>query len=185
MSYNASMTLVDIDNTAEPLQLDNFYVIPENEYPYCLFGFQLKNSYDQERIKIKSKYKVKDVIHLLPTSEASPVCFRGIKLQVNAQLLPLIKQLQSLNTSLKSDINVDEYKKLLIKFNLTCNDSYAYLRKGVYPIDGSCINKVSNENWSLEKLYNDAFDNSIPFFQSFSCFTIYIFCNESIYPRFD
>ena len=179
------MTLVDVNSTADPLQLDNFYVIPKTDYPYCLFGFQLKNSYDQERIKIKSKYKVKDVIHLLPTSEMSPMCFRGIKLQLNKKLDSLIRHLQTYNISLKANISVDEYKKLLSKYNLTCNDSYAYLRKGVYPVDGSCIESITDLKWSIEELYEDAFDNSVPFFQSFSCFTIFILCNESIFPRLE
>jgi len=46
------MTLVDIDHVEQPLELDKFKLIPLTDYPYCVIGFQLKNLYDQERIKI-------------------------------------------------------------------------------------------------------------------------------------
>ena len=175
------MTLIDVDHTTEPLDLDKVDVLKSGEYPYCILGFQLKNSYDQERIKLKTKYKSRDIIHLLPTASIEPVCFRGLKLEIKADLTQFLTQLRELNTSLKDSVSVNAYKHLLNEYGLTCNECYAYLRKGVYPVDGSCLGRISTCKWSLEELYNDAFDNKIPFFQSFSSFTIFILCNETVY----
>lgn len=176
------MTLIDVDNATEPLVLEKFNIIQPSEYPYCLLGFQLKNSYDQERLLVKSKYKIKDVIHLLPTAITTPACFRGMKLNIKPEFSVLINQIGKFNTSLKSeDSFLLDYKSLLNKYNLTCNDCWGYLKKGVYPIDGNCLNTLSDTKWTLEMLYNDAFVSNVPFFQSFSSFTIFILCNNTIF----
>lgn len=181
--YHTGMTLIDVNNTQEPLRLDNFTVIPEDKYPYSIIGFQLKNLYDQQRIKVKSKYKTKDVIHVLPTANLEAVFFRGIKIHIREKYHTLINQLKSFNTVLKTEnVDVAVYKNLLKEYGLTCNDSYAFLKRGVYPIDGCCLSDISNIDITLESLYENAFDTkSIPVFQSFSCFTIFILCNETIY----
>jgi hypothetical protein len=57
------------------------------------------------------------------------------------------------------------------------------LRKGLYPIDGKCLADISNIDITLESLYENAFDTkNVPAFQSFSSFTIFILCNESLFP---
>lgn len=178
------MTLVDVDHTQEPLRLERFSVISEEKYPYSIIGFQLKNLYDQQRIKIKSKYNTKDIIHILPTANVEAAFFRGIKIFIRENYLTLINQLKTLNTILSDTINVEEYKKLLKEYDLTCNDCYASLRKGIYPVDGHCLAKISNIDITLESLYENAFDTkSIPAFQSFSTFTIFILCNDTIFSK--
>jgi hypothetical protein len=176
------MTMVDIDSIQEPLNLDKFRLLSDDKYPYSIIGFQLKNSYDQQGIKVKSKYNTKDIIHLLPTAKMSPTFFRGIKIHIREKYFPLIEQFKKLNTILNDSINVDVYKNLLEEYGLTCNECYAFLRKGVYPVDGSCLSKISNIDITLESLYENAFDTkNVPAFQSFSSFTIFILCNESLF----
>lgn len=178
------MTLIDVDNIVEPLNLDKFAIIPENKYPYSIIGFQLKNLYDQQRIKVKSKYNTKDVIHVLPTANLETAFFRGIKIHIREKYFPLITRLKSLNTILSDTINVDTYRALLGEFGLTCDECYAFLKKGIYPVDGRCLSDISNIDITLESLYENAFDTkSVPAFQSFSSFTIFILCNDSIFPR--
>jgi hypothetical protein len=177
------MTLVDIDSTQEPLTLDNFNIISNNKYPYSIIGFQLKNLYDQQRIKVKSKYNTKDVIHILPTANIEAAFFRGIKIQIHEKYQPLLSQLGKFNTTLSSNIiDVEVYRNLLQEYDLTCNECYAFLKRGIYPIDGSCLSKISNIDITLESLYENAFNTkSVPIYQSFSSFTIFILCNETIY----
>jgi hypothetical protein len=176
------MTLVDVDSIQEPLTLDNFTVISKSKYPYSIIGFQLKNLYDQQRIRIKSKYNTKDIIHILPTVNLEATFFRGIKIYIREKYHPLLKQLSKLNLILNNEINTTIYKNLLNEYNLTCNECYAFLKKGVYPIDGQCLSKISNIDITLESLYENAFNTkSVPVFQSFSSFTIFILCNETVY----
>lgn len=179
------MALVDINNTQEPIELDKFTVISENKYPYSIIGFQLKSLYDQQRIKIKSKYNTKDIIHILPTVNLEAAFFRGIKIHIREKYIPLISQLRKTNTILTTDIiDVSSYKNMLKEYDLSCDECYAFLRKSVYPIDGHCLSKISNIDITLESLYENAFDTKhVPAYQSFSSFTIFILCNETIYSN--
>jgi len=176
------MTLIDVENTTEPLELEKFTLLAKDEYPCCIIGFQLKNSYDQERIQIKAKYQANDVLHFLPTAKITPVCFRGIKLKLKARFKGLVSSLSKLNTSLNEDINLDKYKKIISDYNLTCEECYLYLRRGVYPIDGKCLSQISEYKHTLEELYTDAFNmKDVPLFQAYSSFTIFILCDETIF----
>jgi hypothetical protein len=178
------MTLIDVDSIQEPLQIDNFTVIPENKYPYSIIGFQLKNLYDQQRIRIKSKYNTKDIIHILPTANLEAAFFRGIKIHIREKYFPLIEQLKKLNVTLTEAIDISVYKNLLEEYHLSCNDSYAFLKKGIYPIDGHCLSKISNIDITLESLYENAFNTKkVPAFQSFCYFTIFILCNNTIFTN--
>jgi hypothetical protein len=180
--YNARMTLIDVELAQEPLTIDKFKSVPVDEYPYCLIGFQLKSSYDQERISIKSKYGAKDLVHFLPKSVPVPTFFRGIKLKLKPKYASLLTQLNNYNTSFSDFVKTDVYMSLLSKYNLTCNECYAHLRKGVYPIDGSHLTDLAETDLTLDALYDDAFDTKkIPAFQSFCSFTIFILCNETIF----
>jgi len=182
--YNAYMTFVDIDNIAEPLLLKKFDLLSDNNYPYCLIGFELKNFYDQERLKLKAKYKAKDVVHTLPTATDSYSFFRGIKLELKPKYNLLIRSLQHLNTHFGNvEVDLEKYKQILDDNDLSCDECYGYLRKGVYPIDGKCLSIISNYKHSLEHLYEDAFDLKIPVYQSFSSFTIFILCNDTIFSK--
>ena len=178
------MTLVDAETTTEPLALEQFSFIDKDSYPYSLIGFLLKNSYDQERIKVKAKYKACDVIHVLPTSSATVTCFRGVKLKHKQRFNSLITALNKYNTSLNTKVPIEEYKKLLSEYGLTCDECYLYLKKGIYPIDGKWLQDFSDYKYTIEELYADAFNvKDIPYFQSFSSFTIFILCNDTIYLR--
>lgn len=176
------MTLINIDSAEEALKLDSFKFIPAEKYPYSIIGFQLKNFYDQQRIKLKSKYRTKDIIHPLPTSDLAVACFRGIKILIREKYQPFIEQLKKFNTVLSDRIDVTVYENLLNEYGLTCSDCYSFLKKGVYPVDGKCLSEISNIDITLESLYEDAFNTkNVPAYQSFSSFTIFILCNETIY----
>jgi hypothetical protein len=178
------MTLVDVDITSEPLAIENFKSIAKNDYPFCIVGFQLKNAYDQERIRVKAKYNAEDILHFLPTPNSQPVGFRGLKLDYKPEFKSLIDTLNQFNTCLNDEINLEKYRKLLSKYDLSCDECYLYLRKGIYPVDGKCISRLSTYKYSIEDLYKDAFDVSeVPLFQVISSFTIFILCNESIFPK--
>jgi hypothetical protein len=177
------MTMVDVNSIQDPLDLDKFRLLSDDKYPYSIIGFQLKNSYDQQRIKVKSKYNTKDIIHLLPKAKVTPTFFRGIKIHIREKYLPLIEQFKKLNVIFNESISIDTYKNLLGEYGLSCNECYAFLKKGIYPIDGSCLANISNIDITLESLYENAFDTkTVPAFQSFSSFTIFILCNESLFP---
>ena len=178
------MTLIDVDLEQEPLDIKNFLKISLSDYPYCLIGFQLKSLYDQKRISLKLKYKAQDYIHILPEAKLTPSFFRGIRLSLKPSFLPLVERLRQLNTSLTNSVKELTYKNILSEYNLSCDDCYAFLRKGVYPVDGKHLQLIADTDLTLDELYEDAFNTKqVPVFQSYSSFTIFLLCNETVFKR--
>lgn len=175
------MNLVNIDLVSEPLQEGDYNFIADTNYPVCLLGFQLKNSYDQTRLQMKSEYGIKDYLHLLPNAEASPTVFRGLMFKSKTIFTTLFNQLENSNL-LQTELPIRRYQNILSEYNLTCNNCYAYLQKGIYPIDGECIDTISKNKINLNDLYVNAFNNEhVPAFQSCAYFTIFILSNRSIF----
>jgi hypothetical protein len=175
------MNLIDIDLAVEPLTPKECNFIADKNYPFCLLGFQLKNAYDQSRLQFKKKYNIVDYVHFLPDSNATPLFFRGLSLKPNQKINSLFKQLELFNISL-SELPTNKYKHVLSEYRLTCEDCFGSLQKGVYPIDGECVNLITSDIVDLNDLYANAFDTDVvPLFQSCGYFTVYILSNKSIY----
>jgi hypothetical protein len=175
------MNFINTELVSESLTFDSCNFIPDKEYPFCIFGFQIRNAYDQSRLKIKSQYNVKDYVHFLPDSDATPTYFRGIRLTPNQSLLPLLTRINQLNTTL-TDIPVKHYSAIISEFGMSCKNCYAHLQKGIYPIDGERITEFSKTKINIDDLYCNAFDTeNVPLFQSIGYFTIFILNNKSIY----
>jgi hypothetical protein len=177
------MNFVDVDLANEPLTPKDCKFIQDKNYPICILGFQLKNSYDQARLQIKEKYGFSDYIHFLPDSDATPVVIRGKIITPRADIQQLLRQCENFGTSL-ADLPHRRYEGLLSEYDLTCKNCYAFLQKGLYPIDGECIETFAKEKINLNDLYSDAFNTKkIPQFQSSAYFTIYILSNKSTFRQ--
>jgi hypothetical protein len=170
--------LLDTDLAQQPLELDNFKFLTPDDYPLALVGFKLKNLYDQKRISLSPKYNPLDVVHRISPCADNIMAFRGISILLSKSYLSLIQQLENFNKIEKVSRKV--YQNLLGEFTLTCEDCYGYLNKGVYPIDGKCLNKIS-KTVDYDSLYTKIINiNDIHPMQSFSSFTIFILSNRGI-----
>lgn len=176
------MNLLDTDLVEQPLDIDSFSYLTDGDYPACILGFQLKNLYDQKRLIIKSKYNPIDVIHFVPGEAIMPKFFRGIKIPINNLLNYLIAKLESLGNINTEKINNDFYTQILNEYKLSCNNCFAFLRKGIYPIDSEHLDKISNIKISQKDLYSDFLDTeNISSFQALGYAVIYILSNKNIY----
>jgi hypothetical protein len=175
------MNIVNVDLASEPITIKDCNIIKDKNYPFCLLGFQLKNSYDQARLILKDEYHAHDYVHMLPDVDGTPVIFRGIPITPKSKFGDLFKQLEQFNLSL-SELPIKRYEHLLCEYDLTCKNCFGAMQKGVYPIDGECINSFAREVFDINQLYADAFKtDDVPFYQSTGYFTIFILQNRSIY----
>lgn len=175
------MNLIDIDLISELPSAKNFYMLKDNEYPFCILGFQIKNAYDQARLNLKEYLNAKDYVHYLPKKEKEVMCFRGIKITPKNYFSPLLTQFSNFNTN-PLDISKRRYESIIHEYGLTCKNCYSLLQKGVYPIDGECIGTFVRENININNLYENAFNlEQVPLFQSYAYFTIFILENKSIF----
>lgn len=175
------MNMLDIDLVNEPLDIDSFTYLDDTDYPFCLLGFQLKNLYDQKRLIFKPQFNSRDVIHLVPNDAIMPKFFRGLKINVKENFLPFVKHLEMIGSTSKTVSNTTDYKNLLAKYDLSCDNCFAYLNKGIYPVDSECINKISIEKINLDNLYSEYLENNSPVFQSLGYFVIYFLSNKNYY----
>lgn len=176
------MNLLDTDLAEQPLDIDSFSYLEDKDYPLCLLGFQLKNLYDQRRLIIKPEYSPINVIHLVPGETIMPKFFRGVKINLNSKFNYLVNKLEALGTSSGEKINKEYYVELLNEYNLSCNNCFAYLRKGIYPIDSEHLDIFSNTKLKQNDLYTNMLDvNSVNGFQALGYFVIYVLSNKNIY----
>lgn len=176
------MTVLDINLVDEPLDIDSFSYLSDTDYPLFLLGFQLKNLYDQKRLIIKKEYNPVDVIHLVPGETVMPKFFRGIKINPLKKFDYLVKQLEALGGFNSEEINKDFYTEILNENNLSCNNCFAYLRKGIYPIDSEHLEYFTDSKFTQVDLYTKLLDNTeINNFQSLGYFVIYVLSNKNVY----
>lgn len=172
------MNLLNIDLVDKPIDVDEFEYAQDQDYPICLLGFQIKNLYDQKRLTFNKKFKTKNIIHFVPNQSPTPKFFKGVELTILKEKRPFITLLNELGSK-KENVSTEEYKSVLNRANLSCDNCYAYLCNGVYPIDSECIHKISNFDFNVNELYEQILDSKENGFQSFGYFVIYILSNKN------
>ena len=176
------MNLLGIDLAEQPLDIDSFSYLNDKDYPLALLGFQLKNLYDQKRLVIKPEYNPVDVIHFVPGESIMPKFFRGIRIDINTRFNYLINKLEALGSCKTEKINKEFYVETLNEHNLSCNNCFAYLRKGIYPIDSEHLDLFSNTKLKQSDLYTKVLDvQGVNNFQALGYFVIYVLSNKNIY----
>jgi len=175
------MELLDVELSNEPLDIDSFSYLSDSDYPVVLLGFQLKNLYDQKRLIFKKDFNISDIIHFVPRETMMPKFFRGIKLSIKPQIISFITMLENLNCTSAENINLNIYKNILNRFNLTCDNCFAFLQKGIYPIDSECIEKISKEFLNKEQLFSLLDNSKVNIFQGVGYPVIYVLSNKNFY----
>ena len=154
------MNVLDVNLADEPIDIDSFSYISDEEYPVALLGFQIKNLYDQKRLNINKDFNPTNIIHFIPGETVMPKFFRGIKLQLNSKFNYLVAKLEALGTLSTQEIDKKFYVELLNEYNLSCNNCFAYLRKGIYPIDSEHLNLITNLKLSQKDLYSNVLEKN-------------------------
>ena len=174
------MDIIDVSQIDESVNLKKFTVLSDNEYPCCILGFKIKNKYDQLRYKIPSKYRSNDYTHFVYSPETMPVFFRGIRLNPSSRLVKLTNELTHLEKHQLSEITLPQYSMCLAGHDLSCDECLCHLQPGVYPINSSCIDKLTDSQINITELYEDIFANaSVPYFQSIGYMSIFILSNSN------
>ena len=94
----------------------------------------------------------------------------------------LIKKIEALGNLKTNEINKEYYTQILNEHNLSCNNCFAYLRKGIYPIDSEHLDLFSNIKISQTELYSSVLESvGENNFQSIGYFVIYVLSNRNIY----
>ena len=142
--------MIDIALIDEPVNLKE-YKVENIEKPTLFLGFIVKNEYDNKRLLIDKKYNPKKFslpykngkhINLLP--------LYGIIVKVN-NIADQLGTLLSRQERYENTLNLMAYQNILTEYNLSCNDSYAYFYKNIYPIDNRYFDMLTDEDIGKDK----------------------------------
>ena len=138
------MNNINISLVESPVDITKFTEF-QSELPTLFLGFAIKNEYDNQRLQINEKYnpskqlflfeKKKDDYNLLP--------LYGIFFKLNESGKKLASIL--LGEDLENKLSFQSYENILFEYKVSCNDSYSYLNRRIYPIDFKHLNSLSND----------------------------------------
>mgnify|MGYP003624597796 FL=1 len=171
--------MIDITLTECAVNTKEFKAF-DQKLPTLFLGFAIKNEYDNQRLEICEKHKPKKRLFIFENNkkdleEFSVLPLYGLFLELSQQGKTIAKTL--LTEELAGNMHIDRYEKILAEYNLSCNDSYSYLNKRIYPIDFTHFkeltdNSLRDDNKILQHLLNlneHKFD-----FQKFGSFKLLI-----------
>jgi hypothetical protein len=173
------MRVLDVECTENPVNIKKFDIIDEKNFPYIFLGVEIKNEYDQQRFVFDKRNDIKNVVHFSSHLTPSTKFFRGIPLTVNFNLIKLVEKINLHKEALSNTIPLAMYKSILKEYGLTCENSAASLCEDVFPVDGECVDIITNNEVKLSDQYEFLFHNKkIPYYQSVGYLSIFIIDNS-------
>jgi len=152
--------MIDISLSEQPVDLSKFEVF-EEKIPCLFLGYAIKNEYDNQRLHINKKHSPKRYTYVFTKKDDTMgiLPLYGLFLQLNQTGLQLIKILNSQES--KGNLNINLYSTIISGFGLSCNDSYSYLNKKIYPFDLQHFkNLTTSELKTNNKIFQDLIDIS-------------------------
>ena len=164
----------------QPVTIKEYKIYNVKELPKIFLGIRVKNKFDEQRLKIKSKYNPQLVSHFTYRNELEPVYLYGVEIKPKPRFKKLFTSLNkadtyTLNMSPAKFLQV--YVEALNKFGLSCDTCYRYLSDGMYPVDICNLQYISKRTFSRE--INTGFEcmmekKTDPWYLSLHNFNIFI-----------
>jgi hypothetical protein len=157
-----------LDLADQPINDEKY--IPYNQFdqPIILFGSYIKSLYDEQRFSIKSAFK--------PISlKIAERCYHGIPLQPSSTFESICNVLRDFPFEHKDYIDI--YKMRLKLYNITCDECFAYLQPGVFPVDLSGLELLTINNRYGQMNHQLLLDHStveLPWYSQLGQFKLYI-----------
>ncbi len=128
--------MIDINLADEEVNTSTFTEFKE-KLPSLFLGFAIKNEYDNQRLKICDTFNPKRRLFLFERrnkkEELGVLPLYGIFLKLNGLGQKLASTL--LDQDVKDNMTLNIYESILSEYTVSCNNSYSYLNKRIYPLD--------------------------------------------------
>jgi hypothetical protein len=170
------MQLIDVNLAEEPVNLEKFQYYPSEDYPKIILGCLIRHKYDQERLIINEKYNSESIHFIENKPYIKSYFFTGIPIKFSKKYLSLLSDVENISDSYSDYTeNLNEYKTILEKHKLSCNDCSLIFDNNIFPIDGKHLDKLTGNKLKINQLYKDFFThNSENCFQCFGSLSIFI-----------
>lgn len=162
-----------LEKASSPLSIDQFNVLeafPEN---HLFYGIVLRSEFDLDRVSINKKFLPKKFYTIALQNEGFNIVYLyGSFIKIVNKYDNLITSIQSFSTLPVQSLF--DYQKILSLYNLSCEETYRYFAKGIYPVDSVC-----RENLFKGIDFNDYFKaaKNLPFFLTIVSPVIFYFGN--------
>lgn len=171
-------SFVDVDLVNQPATFENYRIL-RDDLPALFIGFQIKNKYDEERLYIPEKYEPQRILQLCynANSEVKARTLYGIFVKPK----PIANKLMGVLDELTDQMNIlstNAYQTLLRNHGVACDDAYAYMFLGLYPIDLSFYKDLCYYSKFDLKTFIDPKN-----FQSIAALNIYVLGNHMVYAH--
>lgn len=154
----------------QPLRKSRYRSTHTSDQPLVLLGFKVKNRYDESRLRFK---KFLNPIGVKHTGAEQPIYMHGVALQPPRDLI------NRLCTTLARaiPINASSYHNILRYNHMSCDTCVQHLDHGLYPVDVTCLSRLSNNRFRSDYMYLRSLldpDPDLPWFCSWTNFNIFI-----------
>ena len=166
----------------QDINSDSYKPYNISDLPKIILGFNIKNKYDEQRLKIREMLGPKNIRHYYGHDNTlKPIHFHGIELRPKNKVNHLCSTISN-----ALPVNIESYKNILKYNRLSCTNCFHYLRDGVYPIDVECLQKLSRNKYKSNYLFLRSFlehNEQLPWFANWSNFNIFILCPSILYNQ--
>jgi len=140
--------MISIDLVSEPVDTKEFHLTyTKGKCNFALFlGFVIKNEYDNRRLKISERYTPVRLLHTIEKDILIPLYGTFLTPNKNIKQLYTVIEDQQQNT-----LNLLTYKNILSQFNLTCDNTYSWFNKCMFPIDFNNLKSVCDDEFNTDK----------------------------------
>ena len=172
--------------TEQPVATSDYTSYDVSQLPKLILGFNIKNKYDQERLKFKYKYQPKNILHFICHLEdhvchdLEPMYIHGIELEQNDKVKHIIELINN-----AQPISLNAYKNILKYNKLSCESCYSFVADGLYAIDMEHLSAICNDfnktNYSKLREMLEEPNEDLPWFANWSAFKIFLLTSVDVY----
>jgi len=154
--------MFNVEEHIKPLDIKDFEGIVDMPSNSLFYGTILKSNFDLDKCTINNKFKSKKVFAVLKVKKGFNIIYLyGSFLKVKPEYAELLNSLNLFSQIPASKHTLKNYFKMLKVYNLSCDESYLYFNKDIYPIDSSFSNTLF-DNFSQSNFFNP--NTSYPFY---------------------
>ena len=166
------MMTLTFNQTEKPADFEKFQTIT---YPTIFFGFNIRNQYDQRRLKIKEQYNPQYIFHKYGNKMEDMMFLYGVTEKVPAEMIPNIYPLRE-----NPNLNREQYEAVLNPLDLECNDCFLFLNKNLYPINTFYMHRFFKTDLYKNMVsYSEMLDRDpeLPLHHTISSFHLFLLTN--------
>lgn len=166
------MMTLTFDQTEKPADFEKFLTVT---YPTFFFGFNIKNQYDQKRLKIKKEFNPQYVFHKYGNRPEEMLFLYGLTAPVSPDLMPNFYPIRA-----NPCMNREQYEAVLNPLDVECNRCYLFLSKNLYPIDTFYAERFfKNQMFKNLGTYSEILDRDpeLPLHHTISSFHLFLLTN--------